>query len=260
MKTLLVVMLFFSDFWICLATNPDSATNASKKASFVHGEELMYSMRYGPIHGGNASIQLSMTRLNNKPVYHARAEAKSVGITDLLFRIEDIYESYFDPVSCLPYKAVRNVSEGSYKYYNEVYFDQDKNLAVSQKSGKISVPKGILDMVSSLYYVRNMQLDTLKKGDTIQITTYFGDEIFPFPLRYRGKENVKTSLGKYHCYRFDPVVEVGRIFSSPDDMSVWISADNNCVPIRVKFDLIVGSVCCDLVGYKNLAYKLKTVE
>ena len=260
MKTLLIVLLLLSNYWICSAVPPGAKDTSPKKVSFVHGEELMYSMRYGPIHGGNASIQLSMTSLDNKPVFHAKAEAKSVGITDMLFKIEDIYESYFDPVSCLPYKAIRNVSEGSYKYYNEVFFDRDKNLAVSQKSGKISVPKGILDMVSSLYYLRNLKLDTLRKGDTINITTYFGDEIFPFPLRYRGKENVKTSLGKYHCYRFDPVVEVGRIFDSPDDMSVWISADDNCVPIRVKFDLIVGSVYCDLVGYKNLAYDLKTVE
>lgn len=257
----MVVAIIF-DFGLSYAVSPGSDSNSSTKRtnSFTHGEELFYSMRYGPIHGGNASIQLNLTHLNNKPVYHARAEAKSVGITDLFFKIEDVYESYFDPVTCLPYKAIRDVSEGSYKYYNEVYFDRDKNLVISQKGGKISVPKGILDMVSSLYYVRNLKLDTLKKGDVIQITTYFGGDIFPFPLRYRGKENVKTSLGKFYCYRFDPVVEVGRIFSSPDDMSVWISADKNCVPIRVKFDLIVGSVCCDLVQYKNLTYDLKTVN
>ena len=99
----------------------------------------------------------------------------------------------------------------------------------------------------------------LKNGDVIPITTFFGDEIFPFPLRYKGIETVKTKLGKHKCYRFDPVVEVGRIFESEDDMTIWISADDNMVPIRVKFDMILGSVKCDLVKYKNLPSDLHSI-
>lgn len=255
MKSRFVPIIIFLSFITAGATGPGKKSSNST-SGFRDGEHLEYAMRYGFIHGGNASITLRETQLNDLTVYHARALARSVGVTDKLFRIEDIYESYFDMNSGLPYKAIRNISEGNYKYYNEVTFAHTDSSLYSMKSGEFQVPPDILDMVSSLYYLRRMDMDTLKKGEVVEIVTFFGDEIFPFPLRYRGKETIKTQLGKFRCHRFDPVVEVGRIFESEDDMTVWISADANKVPIRVSFDMIVGSVRCDLTGYKNLSHSL----
>lgn len=226
---------------------------------FNNGEELIYSLRYGPIHGGVATLSLNLTDYNNNEVFHARVHARTVGLTDKLFDVEDIYESYFDIKSGLPYKAIRDISEDGYKFYNEVYFAHDKGLLTSQKSGEYEVPSDILDVVSSLYYLRKMNLDTLKNGDVIPIITFFGDEIFPFPLRYRGIEKVKTKLGKFKCHRFDPVVEAGRVFKTEDDMIMWLSADENMVPIRIKLDMIVGSVKCDLVKHKNLPSELRSI-
>ncbi|MGD2033742.1 MAG: DUF3108 domain-containing protein [Bacteroidales bacterium] len=239
--------------------NRDKNQNEGRFSTFKEGEELEYTLKYGLIHGGDAKMSLNLVDYQDKKVYHARMHAKSAGITDKLFRVEDIYESYFDTGTCLPYKAVRNISEGGYKFYNEVYFSHSEGKLVSRKSGEYDVPPDILDVVSSLYYLRKKNLDTLKNGDVIPITTFFGDEIFPFPLRYKGIETVKTKLGKYKCHRFDPVVETGRIFNSEDDMTVWISADENMVPIRVKFDMIVGSLKCDLTKFKNLSSDLRRI-
>lgn len=224
--------------------------------NFQHGEELVYAMKYGIIHGGNAILSLNESRYENKPVFHARAYARSVGLVDKLFKVEDTYESYFDPWSCLPFKAIRNIREGGYRYYNEVLFANADSLVFSEKSGQIEVPPDILDIVSSLYFLRRMNLDSLKDGDVIEVVTFFGDEVFPFPLRYRGTEIVKTKLGKFDCHRLDPVVEVGRIFESEDDMTLWISADENKIPMRVRFDMIVGGVLCDLAEYSNLCHDL----
>ncbi len=258
LAVLILVVLVSGSFGQMDSSPSDKSSR--KTASFRDGEKLTYSMKYGFIHGGDASLTLRKTVYNNRQVYHARAYAKSVGITDKLFKVEDIYESYFDPLTCLPYKSIRNISEGGYKYYNEVTFAHKDSSLYSQKSGHFEIPPDILDMVSSLYFLRNMNLDTLKNGDVINIVTFFGDEIFPFPLRYRGHETVKTRLGRYLCHRFDPVVEVGRIFESEDDMTIWISADGNKVPIRVRFDMIVGGVLCDLSAYENLKYSLISLE
>ncbi|NJK87094.1 MAG: DUF3108 domain-containing protein [Bacteroidales bacterium] len=81
--------------------------------------------------------------------------------------------------------------------------------------------------------------------------------MFPFKFRYKGIEQVKTKFGKIKCYRFDPVVEPGRIFKSEDDMTMWISADQNLLPIAVKFDMLVSSLHCELEEYSNLKYDLK---
>jgi hypothetical protein len=91
------------------------------------------------------------------------------------------------------------------------------------------------------------------------VITFFGDEIFPFKIRYSGKEEIKTKFGRMICFRFDPVVEVGRIFKTEDDMTLWISDDQNLLPILIKFDMLVGSIKFELDGFTNLKYELNTV-
>lgn len=245
---LCIVLMLFT---LVLVAN-DKSESETKVCTFKEGEELTYVMRYGPIKGGVANLTLKMADYGDTKVYYAKARARSIGVTDLLYKIDDIYESYFDPVTCKPYKAIRNISEGGYKYYNEVRFAITDSTLHSQRSGEVVVPDNILDMVSLLYYLRIQNLEDLKSGDVIDIVTYFGDEIFYFPIRYKGIEKIKTKVGKVKCYRFDPVVEVGRVFESEDDMTVWITADKNKIPILVRFDIIVGSVKCELYEYKNL--------
>jgi hypothetical protein len=185
------------------------------------------------------------------------AFGKTAGLTDKLFKVRDYFESYFDMETGMPYKAIRNVREGGYRAYNEVMFYHEDSLVISQKSGEFKVPPTIVDMVSALYILRNTDISGLQPGDSIQVVTFFDDEIFPFPLRYKGRETVSIKIGTFECHRFDPVVEPGRIFKSDDDMRFWMSADKNKIPIRIEFELIVGAVRIDLVDYKNLKYPLK---
>ncbi len=242
---------------ICLSTSyalakQGPSMKTAKKKSFNGGEQLTFLLHYGVIKGGKATLNLSDTRFNDNPALHAKMYAKTTGITDKIFRIEDIYESYFDHKNTMPFKSVRNINEGGYKYYNEVLFDHNDTSLTSHKSGKHSVPQGTLDMVSAFYYLRTIDLDTIKKGDEILINTFFDDALFPFKIRYKGKERIKTKLGKVRCHRFDPIVEPGRIFKSEDDMSFWLTDDENMLPVLIKFDLIVGSVKCELISYKNI--------
>jgi hypothetical protein len=51
-------------------------------------------------------------------------------------------------------------------------------------------------------------------------------------------------------------VEPGRMFDSEDDMTIWLSADKNIIPIKVRFDLLVGSLRMDLEEFSNLKYPL----
>jgi hypothetical protein len=96
----------------------------------------------------------------------------------------------------------------------------------------------------------------MKKGDVLRTVTFFDEELFPFEIRFKGTEVIKSKYGKIRCYRFDPVVEPGRMFESEDDMTIWISADRNLIPIKVKFNLVVGSLHMELTEYSNLKYPL----
>jgi hypothetical protein len=231
--------------------------NSLPNTAYQQGESINFVMYYGFINGGTVNGKVTKEVLEGKEVFHASVTAKTTGLADVIFKVKDIYDSYLDQVTGLPFKSVRNIHEGSYKYYNEVLFDRTNNVVNSQRSGMHKVPENIHDIVSCLYYFRRLDFTKYKEGDIINIQTYFGDEIFPVNLRYRGKETIKTGIGKIPCLKFAPVTEVGRVFATEDDMLIWISDDANHVPIRIRLEMKVGSVKCDLTDYTGLKTSLR---
>ena len=102
---------------------PDIKTNAAFKA----GENLTFQIRYGFIVAGITTLSLSEEIYNDNPVFHATAIGQTTGMANTLYGVRDIYESWFDKVTNLPYKQVRNIREGHYTKYNEVTYDRKNN-------------------------------------------------------------------------------------------------------------------------------------
>ena len=258
MRFIAVSILYFMSFSIASSQFEMSLTGVEP---FKSGEVLKYSLKYGLIHGGDAVIELKSVKHKGKIAYNAKMLAKTVGIADRLFKVREHYESYFHPKTCIPIRSTRDAREGNYKAHDEAIFNLQDSTLYSLKSDSVfKVPPEILDMVTTLYFIRSLDYQKINPGDTLKLITFFDNDIFPFPLRYRGKEILKTRFGKIQCLRFDPIVETGRIFESEDDMIIWISDDQNLIPMRARFDLVVGSIKCDLIEYSGLKYPLILVE
>jgi len=237
-------------------------TNWNKIPDYT-GENLEYSISYSFLRAGKAIMSFNQDSLSSD--YHIKAFSKTVGLADVLYRIRDIYECYMSPETGLPRIAIRNVREGNYRQYNEVQFDHnirpDSSVVTSQLTGVHVVPKNIFDILSGFYYFRNNYIpDQLNRTDTILIKTYFTDEIWDLKIKYDGKGTVKTKVGKIKCLKFDPITEIGRAFKTEHDMSVWFSADSNRIPVKVRLNLVVGSVRVELVNYSGLKHELSSLK
>lgn len=228
---------------------------------YNQSESLKFQMHYGPINAGEMTISLKPSSLDGREVLHAEAKAYTTGLADRLYKIYDVYESFMDPETGLPVKAIRNISEGNYRYYNEVVYDRDSNRVESLLSGVHEVPPGIMDMLSVIYELRSTLGSTrLRSGDIIELKTFFSDEIYPVIIRYRGTETVRTRKGKFHALKFSPVSEPGRVFKTEDDITIWFSNDRNFVPLRISLNMLVGSVNIDLIETSGLRYDLRNLK
>jgi hypothetical protein len=240
---------------LMLATGP--ARSPARVPVYSPNEVLKFQMYYGLINAGEVIMTLAPANFRGRRVLHATAVGYTTGLADRLFRIHDVYESFIDPSTGLPLKAIRNISEGNYKYYNEVLYNRASNTVTSQLSGEHEVPPGIMDMVSAIYKLRDtINLAGLRTGDVIEMTTYFSDKIYPVKIRYGGTETIRTRKGRYHALKFSPVSEPGRVFRSEDDITVWISNDRNFVPLRISLNMLLGSMRVDLVEAGGLRYDL----
>lgn len=229
-----------------------------KKVAFKGGEWLKFKMSYsGFLKAGNATLSLKEENLSGQKVLHATGKGWTTGMIKWFFKVDDDYQSYFDKDSGKPYLFKRKIDEGGYKKNRQITFNQSKGTAyvqdfIKQKDSVISV-KTPQDMISTFYFLRSYDTRSMKKGDEIKIDMFFDDKSYPFKLRFLGNEVLKTKFGKVKTQKFRPIVQSGRVFKAKESVTVWITADDNKIPIKMKASLSVGSLRADLDAYKGLA-------
>ena len=142
--------------------------------------------------------------------------------------------------------------------YNNVSFNHSAGKATST-NGTFDITRCIQDVMSSMYYARNIRYDKYKPGDKIPFDMFIDDEVFHLYLRYLGKETVKTRYGKFRAIKFKPLLIKGTMFEGGEKMIVWVSDDPNHLVLRVESGITVGSIKVDMFGYRNLRHPLSSL-
>jgi hypothetical protein len=115
--------------------------------------------------------------------------------------------------------------------------------------------------MSTFYYLRNHpNVDKLRVGESIAVDMFFDNETTKFKLKYIGNEDLDTKFGVVPTKIFRPLVQSGRVFKEQESLTVWISDDDNKIPIRIQANLVVGSIKADLDAFKGLKYSFKVKE
>ena len=234
--------------------------------AYKPGEWLKFRVHYGFLNASYATLHLTRDTLNNNPVYHVVGRGKTTGFASIFFKVDDRYESYFDMRDGKPYRFIRKIDEGGYTRDQEINFDYGKDIAVlndkkNNKKFNFTVQDSIQDLISAFYFLRNnFDANDLVLGEAIELKLLFDDDgVFKFKLKYLGKEILKTKYGKVECLKFRPYVQSGRVFKEQESLSLWVSNDLNKIPIRIKADLVVGSIKADLDGYNGLKNQFKII-
>jgi hypothetical protein len=234
-----------------------------QEGTFTTGEWIKLRIHYGLVNAGYATLEVKDAIKENKKVYHVVGKGYTVGMAKFFFKVEDDYQSYFDKQTNKPYQFLRKINEGGYIKNQEGFFDQNNNTVLikdyKNKTEKtFSVTENVQDIVSSFYHLRNHpQINKLKVGESITIDMFFDDEITKFKLKYIGKEDIKSKFGKVSCLVFKPLVQAGRVFKENESVTIWISDDENKIPVRLQASLAIGSLRADLDSFKGLKSTLK---
>ena len=247
-----------------LLTSSIILAQKGNKKPYKSGEWLEYKMSYsGFLKAGTATLELKESQLDGKKVYHAIGRGKTTGLIGWFFKVRDTYESFFDVEETKPYLFKRDVYEGGHVIKRDVAFDYEKNIATIEdfkhKTIKDVSFNDVQDMISAFYYLRNVNIDTIKKGDEIKLDMFFDSKTFPFKLKFLGTDIIKTKFGKIKTLKLRPVVQAGRVFKESESVTIWVTADENKIPIKLKASLSVGSLRAELKAFKGLANSFKII-
>ena len=258
MRKILVTFLSLCA-WLRLSAGDDFC--GIRNTAFLPNEVLTLNVYYSVIglyvNAGTATFTTTLEKLNNKTVYHAVGEGHTNSRYDWIFKVRDKYESYFDTASLQPLKFIRNVDEGGYKKLENITFNHQENTVTSTK-GVYKVPNCIQDVLSAVYYARNINFNKYKPEDKIPFNMFLDNHVYNLYLRYLGKEVVKTRYGMFNAVKFKPLLVKGTIFEGGEKMTVWISDDSNHIPLRIESPIVIGSIKVDMMQHRNLRYPLSS--
>ena len=240
------------------------AFSQKETEAFKNGEFLKFRINYGLINAGFASLEIKNSLKDNKTMYHVIGKGWSTGMVNFFFPVNDDYQTYINQTTLKPYHFIRKINEGGYTKDKEILFDFQKHQAkvINHKHNSEKnyfIQNDVQDMLSSLYYLRSLNLENLKPNEIITINMFFDNTMNKIRLKFKKRDVINTKFGKIKALVFQPMVQIGRVFKDEKSITLWISDDKNKIPLRIKASIIVGSLKADLIMYKGLANGLPII-
>lgn len=213
-------------------------------------ERLVFDLKLGFIKGGEAVLTIRDTTYNGRKAVDYHLKGRTTGITDKIFKVDDIYESTVDAVTYLPYRSVRNIKERKYRYYNEVFHYHDRDSIFSERTGGKKVPDNLTDILTVFFYVaHNNLIDDINQGKTVVLPTLNGHDIQNIKIKFNGYETIDTPMGPVETMVLSPVVDKGKVLKRSDGMKFYISKDGK-TPVQLDFETKAGTLRAILVSYR----------
>jgi hypothetical protein len=254
-------LLFFLFLSIeSFAAQRDSAL--MKQNVFGPGEKFRYKIIYKLkeiwVSAGYVDFEINARKINKKEYWELDVQARTMPAFDLFYKVRDHYISVIDPVTLLPAIFVRDVNEGGYKIHNKYEFNHD-SLRVKSETEDSRNPlaednytflKNTQDLVSCLYYARNINVEGVDSGKVFPINLFLDNKNYKVGLRYLGREKVITDLGEVNCIVGQPLLLEGRVFEETEQMRIYVTDDARRIPIMIESPLKVGKIMAQLIEAK----------
>lgn len=271
-KLAIVKNCFSKIFVIILFINPGIVAGqcAEIDPTFRPGEKITYEIAYNWgfiwVDAGQAYFRTDTSNYKGKPVFFFEAYGTSYHYYDWLYRVRDIYQSKAGDAAQLPYWFMRKTDEGGYKVYNEYDFNYElqqinikyKDDEKPQVTLNLPLDSCRFDVLSAVYFVRNINFDKYQSGDKIAVKIIINDKFYETYVRYLGKEIITNRSGKrYRCHKMSALLVEGTIFKGGEDLVVWVTDDKNKLPIMAEAKILIGSVKAYLTSYEGLKHAME---
>ena len=230
--------------------------------AFQSGEKISYHIYYNIIglyvKAGTADFFTKSTKWDKVDAYTFSVVGKSNSKYDWIFKVRDKYESVVDAKTLLPIQFKRQINEGSFHQSDDIQFNQKAKTATTLE-GTYNTDDCTFDVISVIYASRNLDYSTYQLNDKIYINFFLDKELYPSYFKFLGREIITTTYGKFKVIKLAPLLVKGSIFKGGEKMVVWVSDDENHIPVRIETPIIVGSIKVDMVGYENLRHPLNAL-
>lgn len=238
-----------------------------ENTAFQIGEELTYKLYYRLkfIWLPAAEVVFKVEETPEGQL-HLSATGHTYKTYNMFVKVRDRFESYVDKQTMLPDVSIKNIKEGKYELYDKVEFSQKENKVVEYRGRSVEtaisstheIDGCIHDVLSVIYYSRNINFEGIAPGVEFPVQVFVDKKAYPLSMIYNGKVSNKRIKGKgrFDTIHLSPGTIAGDVFKEGTKMDIWVSDDQNKVPLLIKVPVSVGSIRAVLKKHKGLRYNL----
>jgi hypothetical protein len=244
-KHLFILSLFVSS----LGFSQNNAFKAGEKLSFT----ASYNMSGVLTELAQVNMETSEVKTSKATLLRLKCTATTYSNWDSFFKIRDLYESYVSPTTVKPYLYKRDINEGSYSKFVQYKYSYSKGTVESlirkkkkgggtyDQNNTLSISSNTKDIVSTIYYLRTLNLSTYTSGKSTTLTVLFDNKPTEIVVTYLGKETISTKIGSKACYKLAISIKNSNVLKGTNDNLLWLTADENKIPVFAKFKVAVGN-------------------
>lgn len=264
--------------WIVLIISALFSLNAGAQCKvnntfFQAGEELTYDLyyKYGLINtkAGTSSLKTVAEKFNNEDAYKMTLLAQSSGSVRKLFSLNDTLTCYTTK-DIVPLAYLKNAREGKeYTIERVIYTYGSQGVSLNTRRVKnnnfrfeetIKSSACVYDMMSVVFYARTLNYTGMKKGDTSKADFISGRKKVNMVIEHGGIETIEANDNKkYSCIKLVLSIMDDAFSDKKEAMKVYITNDDNRLPVRLDSKLNIGSTRAILKSYKGNVHPVKTL-
>jgi len=204
------------------------------------GERLVFSVRYGPLRAGTATMSVAgIDTVGPDSCYHIVTTAESNDFFSTFFYVRDQVESFISTKDLRPRRFAKHLLEGEYRCDQVTVFDQRNNLAIYGNGKVVEMLPGTHDVLSAFYDVRCRKLEV---GDEIYLECHADRKNYPLKTRVLRRETVEVPAGKFDCLVVEPMLRTPGLFKNEGSVTIWLTDDERKVPVKMSSNLPVGAI------------------
>jgi hypothetical protein len=241
--------------------------------AFIPGEKLSYRASYHWgliwIDAADVEFELSNATFSDQQAFHIISTGTSFKRWDWLFKVRDTFEVYVDQQSLKPLWHKRHTSEGGYVIHNLYHFDYQNNTIIAEieetrkpfHTKLIPMKNCTYDVLGASYVVRSLDYSQMEKGERFTVNMVVDDQVFALPVIYQGIETIRNrDRQQYECIAIDAILDEGTMFKPGEALRIWLSNDDNRIPVMMEAKVRVGSVKVYLTDFDKLKAPLTSLR
>lgn len=247
---------------------------SEERLAFQAGERMDFVLHYkwGAINTdvGTATVKLDTLTFNGEKAFLCSAYGRTTRMFDLFFKVREDFKSWFTVNGLRPLKFTRDTYEGGYEARNTYHYAwkaAEPHIAADVYSSKrgmknmqLPLTPCTFDLPALFFFARNMDFDVVEPGKKYPMTFAIDDDVYNVYFILYGPETIKVKgLGTVKTVKFAAKLLEGEVFKGEEDMLIWVTDDENRLPVYFEAPLLVGTATGRMTGWDGLKHPFTSI-